>query len=171
MKECTSYPRCKEIFEKNKIKFLNIAYPFRISSFYTVNTEEEFKTAIYLTKGVIIGIMVTDAFYYPNQDGIIVYPKSQEKEYGGHALLATGYTYIDGKLYLRIKNSWGKEWGVDNGHCYMSFEDYKAHTIDEGYVVVDNIKEKELSQIYPKTRFKVFIDNLVYKFKDWFYSK
>lgn len=165
-----SYPRCKEIFEKNKIKFLNIAYPFRISSFYTVNTEEEFKTAIYLTKGVMIGIMVTDAFYHPNKDGIIVYPKSQEEEYGGHALLITGYTYIDGKLYLRIKNSWGKEWGI-NGCCYMSFEDYKAHTIDEGYVVVDNIKEKELSQIYPKTRFKTFIDNFVYKFKDWFYSK
>ena len=30
-------------------------------------------------------ILETDAFYYPNQDGIITYPTYQEKEYGGHA--------------------------------------------------------------------------------------
>jgi hypothetical protein len=166
-----SLSKCQDIFNKNKIRFYTLAYPFRTSSFYTVNTEEEFKTAIYLTKGVMIGIMVTDAFYYPNKDGIIEYPNCQEKEYGGHSLLADGYTYIDGELYLRIKNSWGDSWGVEHGHCYMSFEDYKAHTIDEGYVVVDEIKEQEITCTYPKTRLKAFVDDLIYKIKDFIYTK
>jgi hypothetical protein len=166
-----SLNKCQEIFNKNKIRFYTLAYPFRTSSFYTVNTEEEFKTAIYLTKGVMIGIMVTDAFYYPNKDGIIEYPNCQEKEYGGHSLLVDGYTYIDGELYLRIKNSWGDSWGVEHGHCYMSFEDYKAHTIDEGYVVVDEIKEQEITCTYPKTRLKAFVDDLIYKIKDFIYTK
>jgi hypothetical protein len=166
-----SLNKCQDIFNKNKIRFYTLAYPFRTSSFYTVNTEEEFKTAIYLTKGVMIGIMVTDAFYYPNKDGIIEYPNCQEKEYGGHSLLVDGYTYIDGELYLRIKNSWGDSWGVEHGHCYMSFEDYKAHTIDEGYVVVDEIKEQEITCTYPKTRLKAFVDDLIYKIKDFIYTK
>lgn len=166
-----SLSKCQDIFNKNKIRFYTLAYPFRTSSFYTVNTEEEFKTAIYLTKGVMIGIMVTDAFYYPNKDGIIEYPNCQEKEYGGHSLLVDGYTYIDGELYLRIKNSWGDSWGVEHGHCYMSFEDYKAHTIDEGYVVVDEIKEQEITCTYPKTRLKAFVDDLIYKIKDFIYTK
>jgi hypothetical protein len=166
-----SLNKCQDIFNKNKIRFYTLAYPFRTSSFYTVNTEEEFKTAIYLTKGVMIGIMVTDAFYYPNEDGIVEYPNCQEKEYGGHSLLVDGYTYIDGELYLRIKNSWGDSWGVEHGHCYMSFEDYKAHTIDEGYVVVDEIKEQEITCTYPKTRLKAFVDDLIYKIKDFIYTK
>jgi hypothetical protein len=166
-----SLNKCQDIFNKNKIRFYTLAYPFRTSSFYTVNTEEEFKTAIYLTKGVMIGIMVTDAFYYPNEDGIVEYPNCQEKEYGGHALLADGYTYIDGELYLRIKNSWGDSWGVEHGHCYMSFKDYQLHTIDEGYVVVDEIKEQEITCTYPKTRLKAFVDDLIYKIKDFIYTK
>jgi len=166
-----SLNKCQEIFNKNKIRFYTLAYPFRTSSFYTVNTEEEFKTAIYLTKGVMIGIMVTDAFYYPNENGIIKYPNCQEKEYGGHCVLADGYKYIDGELYFRIKNSWGDSWGVEHGHCYMSFKDYQLHTIDEGYVVVDEIKEKEIICTYPKTRLKAFVDDLIYKIKDFIYTK
>lgn len=166
-----SLAKCKEIYNKNKIKFFNLAYPYRISSFYVVRTEEEFKTAIYLTKGVMIGIMVTDAFYEPNEKGIIDYSKDTENQYGGHSMLVDGYTYIDGKLYLRIKNSWGDEWGVEHGHCYMSFEDYQAHTIDEGYVVVDDIQEKGLSQSYPKTRLKAILDVIKYKIKDLLFSK
>lgn len=166
-----SLPKCQEIYNKNKIKFLNLAYPFRISSFYVVNTEEEFKTAIYLTKGVMIGIMVTDAFYEPNKDGIIDYSHDTGKQYGGHAMFVDGYTYINDELYLRIKNSWGDEWGVEHGHCYMSFKDYQAHTIDEGYVVVDEIQEKEITTTFPRPRFKAILDDFIYKIKNLLFSK
>ena len=166
-----SLRKCQEIFQKNKIKFLNIAYPYRISSFYTVNTEQEIKTAVYLTKGVLIGIMVTDPFYYPNKDGIIDYSNDTMNTSGGHALTVDGYKYIDDKLYLRIKNSWGKEWGVENGHCYMSFEDYQKYRMDDGYVLVDDINEVKLTSLYPKSRLKAFLDTIIYKLKDLLYSK
>lgn len=166
-----SLQKCQEIFQANRIKFLNIAYPYRISSFYTVSTEEEFKTAIYLTKGVLIGIMVTDAFYKPNHKGIIDYTHDTGVTYGGHALAVDGYKYIDNKLYLRIKNSWGKNWGVEKGHCYMSFDDFKSHALDDGYVFVDDINEQKFMKIYPKNPLKVVIDNVIYKMKNILYSK
>lgn len=165
-----SLKQCQEIFRKNKIRFLNLAHPYRISSFYTVFTEEEFKTAIYLTKGVMIGIMVTDSFYEPNKKGIIDYSNDTDIQYGGHALLCDGYCYINNQLYLRIKNSWGKHWGVENGHCYISFKDYRNHAIDEAYAIVDNINEVKLSQTYPKTHLKAFLDNIVYKIKNILYK-
>ena len=167
-----SLRKCQEIFQKNRIEFLNIAHPYRISSFYTVNTEQEIKTAVYLTKGVLIGIMVTDPFYYPDKKtGIIDYSHDTMNTSGGHALTIDGWKYIGDKLYLRIKNSWGKDWGVENGHCYMSFEDYKKYSIEEGYVLVDEINEVKLTELYPKYRLKAFLDTIIYKLKDWFYSK
>ena len=166
-----SLHKCQEIFQKNRIEFLNIAHPYRITSFYTVNTEQEIKTAVYLTKGVLIGIMVTDPFYYPNKKGIIDYSHDTMNIQGGHALVIDGYKYIDDKLYLRIKNSWGRDWGVENGHCYMSFEDYKKYSIEEGYVLVDEVDEVKLTELYPKSRLKAFLDTIIYKLKDWFYGK
>ena len=165
-----SLKKCQEIFQKNKIKFLSIAHPYRISSFYTVNTEQEIKTAVYLTKGVLIGIMVTDAFYYPKR-GIIDYTHDGKTQYGGHAMVIDGWKYINDKLYLRIKNSWGKNWGVENGHCYMSFEDYKKYAIDEAYVLVDEVDEVKLASLYPKSHLKAFLDAIIYKLKDLLYSK
>lgn len=167
------YPlsKCQEILRKNRIKFLNLAHPYRISSFYTVKTEQEIKTAVYLTKGVITGIMVTDPFYYPNEDGIIDYSNDTMNEQGGHAVVIDGWKYLDNKLFLRIKNSWGKEWGVEYGHCYISYEDYKNYSIDDGYVLVDNVDELKLSQTYPKSRLKAFLDKIIYKLKDLLYGK
>lgn len=166
-----SLKKCQDIFNKNKIKFLNLAHPYRISSFYTVNTELEIKTAIYLTKGVLVGIMVTDPFYYPNKDGIIDYSHDTLNQQGGHALCVDGWKYINNELYLRIKNSWGKEWGVENGHCYMSFKDFQKYSIDEGYVFVDDINEVKITSSYPKNRFKAFLDTFIYKLKDLVYNK
>ena len=166
-----SLRKCQEIFKKNRIKFLNIAHPFRISSFYTVNTAEEIKKAVYLTKGVLIGIMVTEPFYYPNKNGIIDYSNDNRKEYGGHSITIDGYCYKNDRLYFRIKNSWGKEWGVENGHCYIAWEDLQKYLIDECYVLVDDINEVKLTQLYPKSRLKAFLDTLIYKMKDLLYSK
>lgn len=165
-----SLKKCQNIFNKNRIKFLNLAHPYRISSFYTIKNELEFKTAIYLTKGVLVGIMVTEAFYYPNKDGIIDYSNDNDEQYGGHALAVDGYKYIDNKLYLRIKNSWGKEWGVENGHCYMSFQDFKTHALEDGYVLVDDINEQYLLARYPQSKFQQFINKIKYKIKDFLYN-
>lgn len=167
-----SLSKCQEIFKKSRIKFLNIAYPYRISSFYTVKTVKEIKTAIYLTKGILVGIVITDSFYTPDENGIVDYSNDTiDNEQDGHAVCIDGWKYIDNKLYLRIKNSWGKEWGVENGHCYMSYEDLKKSLVDECYVLVDEINEIKLSQTYPKTRLKAFLDVIIYKLKDLLFGK
>ena len=53
----------------------------------------------------------------------------------------------------------------------MSFEDYKKYSIEEGYVLVDEIDEVKLTELYPKSRLKAFLDTIIYKLKDWYYGK
>ena len=148
-----SYRKAKEIFNNNKIELLNQAQPFRINSFYTVSSDEEIKTAIYLTKGVLIGLNVTESFYYP-QNGIIKYTEQdyQVTECNGHALVICGWKYIDNKPYWIIVNSWGKQWGK-NGCCYIAFSDLHHFLMEEVYVLVDEINEMQIKQ-YREQYFK-----------------
>lgn len=145
-----SYRKAKEIFDKNKCKLLNQAQPFRINSFYTVSTDEEIKTAIYLTKGVLIGLNVTDSFYNPI-NGIIQYTQQDyvETECNGHALVICGWKYIDSIPYWIIINSWGNQWG-DNGCCYIAFSDLRHFLMEEVYVLIDEINEMQISQYRQK---------------------
>lgn len=45
---------------------------------------------------------------------------------GYHALVATGYRVVDGRVQFRIRNSWGEVWG-DGGRCWF----------DQGYMTDD----------------------------------
>jgi len=51
--------------------------------------------------------------------GIVPMPKTGEKLLGGHAVCAIGYD--DAKKAFIVKNSWGKDWGV-NGCFYMPYQ-------------------------------------------------
>jgi C1A family cysteine protease len=46
-------------------------------------------------------------------------PKKSEKEVGGHAVLAVGYSN-SGKCFY-VRNSWGKDWGK-SGYFTMPFD-------------------------------------------------
>lgn len=58
--------------------------------------------------------------------GILRLPTPWEKCYGGHAVLAVGYD--DSKQAFIIRNSWGKEWGL-NGYFYMPYDYIKKPTL------------------------------------------
>lgn len=135
-----SYKEARKIFNKNKDKFLEHAYPFRINSFYTAHSDLEIMQAIYLTKAVLIGIKVTEPFYHPNELGYIDYSDDNETSEEGHALLIKGWKTVDGIRYWIIQNSWGSEWG-NNGTGYIRFDDLRKYLMDDVYVLVDETNE------------------------------
>jgi C1A family cysteine protease len=65
------------------------------------------------------GISVFQGFEDAGNDGIIPYPKKNEKPLGGHCVSFFGYDKE--KEPFLGKNSWGKDWG-ENGWFYIPFK-------------------------------------------------
>jgi C1A family cysteine protease len=78
---------------------------------------------------VILGLVITDAFYGPNDVGVIV-DKNPDIERGGHAVLAVGHgTGSATDPALLIRNSWGQDWGL-GGYAWLS-RGYLARQLHE----------------------------------------
>lgn len=66
---------------------------------------------------VVLGVNWYDGFTEPDAKGMI---HLDGPVVGGHAILATGYHKL--RKRVRLRNSWGREWGV-KGHCWISESD------------------------------------------------
>lgn len=73
-----------------------------------------------LADGHIIpfGFSVYSSFEYVGSDGMVPMPKANESFLGGHSPALCGYATINGKLYYRVRNSWGTAWG-DKGYAWF----------------------------------------------------
>jgi C1A family cysteine protease len=70
-------------------------------------------------KPVLVLMMLSDAFYLPNNEGVITAPASEQPDpLRRHAVVAVGYGQIGGARAILIRNSWGKDWGVA-GHAWL----------------------------------------------------
>ncbi len=97
-----------------------------ISSYVWAWDIETIKNAL-LTKGpLVVGTVWTYDMFFPNKNGLI---HATGQEMGGHAYLLDGIN-IKKKL-IRIKNSWGKDWGK-NGFAYISFDDMEKLILNQG---------------------------------------
>jgi C1A family cysteine protease len=68
---------------------------------------------------VILGLVITDAFFRPNTQGIVP-DLTPDLERGGHAVLAVGHGLDPaGQEAVLIRNSWGPGWGLD-GYAWLS---------------------------------------------------
>lgn len=75
---------------------------------------------------IVFGLKLTAAFFRPPYGGYIPTPDPSDPrsaEHGLHAMLLVGYN--DRQRVFVVRNSWGKDWGVD-GYCYLSY-DYVAN--------------------------------------------
>lgn len=71
-----------------------------------------------LTMGpVVVGTNWYEGMFYPDANGLI---KVTGRVAGGHCYVINGVDTV--KKLFRIKNSWGREWGV-NGRAYIRFSD------------------------------------------------
>lgn len=68
---------------------------------------------------VILGLVITDAFFRPDALGIVP-DITPDTERGGHAVLAVGHGHDQaGQEAVLVRNSWGPGWGRD-GYAWLS---------------------------------------------------
>lgn len=64
------------------------------------------------------GFTVYESFDSIGSDGIMPFPKDNEKDIGGHAVVGIGYDDATGRV--KCRNSWDKSWGKD-GNFFMPY--------------------------------------------------
>jgi N-acetylmuramoyl-L-alanine amidase len=131
--------------EENEKLFYAKAYPRKAKAYYEIDVKNinEILTAIKDTGAINIDIAVYPSFYDCPKNGILPQVKNSEYITGYHALTAYGWTTIKGKIYLKIINSWGTDWG-NKGHCLMPI-DYKG--LYEAWAIADQVNLPEPSLV------------------------
>lgn len=122
------YPVIRESFDKlsNKNELIEKAKQLKCQSYVRVDIEDIPSYLFNEKKPLVITTRLYESFYkvnHPGTDGLVPYPSYGERR-GNHAMVIIGYKYINGELYLKILNSWGKYWCL-NGCCWINSKDDK----------------------------------------------
>lgn len=122
----TEVPNVIDKFEDQKYSLYDKGTPYRFSSYFSVKTKNEIKTALMNNGPVVFAMPWYDDIKLKN--GIIT--TNQKGDAGGHCMVIYGWNQ-DGWL---IQNSWGKWWG-NQGRAVLPYN----IKIREAYGIVDNI--------------------------------
>lgn len=109
----TNYPGTSVRTGAQVLKELGVVKEYRWAN----SAEEVAQTILHLGPMVVGTKWYTD-MAHPTPNGIV---KPTGPSMGGHAYLLNGVDY--NKKLIRIKNSWGKEWGK-SGYAFISFADF-----------------------------------------------
>jgi C1A family cysteine protease len=90
-------------------------------SYQRILTVNEMKACLADGFPFVFGFSVYESFESPEVErtGIVPMPGFAERQLGGHAVLAVGYS--DAKKCFIVRNSWGADWGIE-GYFMMPYE-------------------------------------------------
>lgn len=146
----TEVPNVIDQFEDMKYSLHDKALPYRFSSYYTVKSQKEIKTALMKNGPVVFAIPWYDDIKIKN--GVL--HTNQNGKAGGHCMIIYGWN----KDGWKVRNSWGKLWG-NNGNVIMPY-DIK---ITEAYGIVDNI----INDVDVEKPYSSKIGKIVAKILNW----
>jgi hypothetical protein len=110
-----------------------VAEPFRGTLNVGRLTFDEIVAELDAGRPVVLGLLISDAFYVPGSDGRVV-AEVGDIVRGGHALLAVGHGADRDGRFVLVRNSWGTDWGL-NGHAWLQ-QDYVEHHMHQTAAIV-----------------------------------
>jgi len=107
--------------EKPNKKCYQDAKKRKIISYATMDTLLEMKQCLADGFPFAFGFTVYESFESQEvaDTGIATLPEPGERPIGGHAVVGVGYD--DDKQMIKVRNSWGKDWG-QKGYFYLPYE-------------------------------------------------
>ena len=111
--------QCKEYFDlHNSAELKSKARLHRNAYYVSVKTCDEIvRSLINFNSAGSISVTIYDNFYESQKNGGIV-PTASGNRRGGHLMAVVGVVNIAGKRYIKVKNSWGVDYG-DGGYIYI----------------------------------------------------
>ena len=99
------------------------AYEYRIEKYRSLAIPKKdirlIKRGLHETGPVATGVAVHESWFEVGKDGVIHDPGPEARILGYHAILTVAYA--DGEERVKIKNSWGPDWGAE-GFGFINFD-------------------------------------------------
>ena len=109
-----------------------------ISTYSWATTIEQVINVLLSQGPLVVGTSWMTNMYKPNKEGII---NISGMDSGGHAYVLNGIDTDKG--LIRIKNSWGQQWG-QSGRAYIDINDFYKLLTKGGYACIANEKNTAL---------------------------
>lgn len=111
-------------------------------------TEYNIRKEIYKWGPCTTGMMIYQDFIDWDGKGVYVYDKRSER-IGGHAVVLMGWGEENGKLFWLVRNSWGSDWGKNDGYFKILRGENHCEIEENVIVGVPNIPAIRLFLDYP----------------------
>lgn len=111
-------------------------------------TEYNIRKEIYKWGPCTTGMMIYQDFFDWDGKGVYIYNKRSEK-IGGHAVVLMGWGEENGKLFWLVRNSWGSDWGKNDGYFKILRGENHCEIEENVIVGVPNIPALRLFLDYP----------------------
>jgi C1A family cysteine protease len=123
------------------------ASKYKIAEYHRVDTFDQVKQALADGNPVAMGFVVYSSLmtYNVALTGEIPLPNIfTESVLGGHCVLIVGYRTVDGVDQVKIRNSWGKDWG-QSGYGWMTRDYFDMGLVMDLWVGLDRKTEQSVT--------------------------
>jgi len=120
--------------ERPPKKCYKVALERKIISYATMDTLQQMKQCLADGFPFAFGFTVYESLMSEKvaKTGIATLPEEGERPVGGHAVVGVGYD--DATQMIKVRNSWGKGWGID-GYFYLPYA-YTDKSLSDDYWTV-----------------------------------